>query len=219
MYKPIFKAPRLDEAPHVLVFCARNAPVQRRARHARVGRVLRHHAHVGVGQVLKDPAEDFHALLRVPGQNQVPHEQAAPHQALFVKHCFAHLRVHGQQGALGHLRIVRAVGERRGGFAAQIFEIRQVYVHQPVQRGDLRLALIARAVPHHGHGQAWPQRFRHGGQEMPRRDQVDVVYALSDQTFVYGAQIAHGLARSLKGQLLILAIHAAQRATGEKHRA
>ena len=60
----------------------------------------------------------------------------------------------------------------------RVLQIRQIHVHQPLQRPQRLHPLVPAAVIHHRHGQPGRQRRQYPRQEMGRRHQLDVVRPL-----------------------------------------
>ena len=118
-------------------------------------------------------------------------DDAARH-LLVLDHRAAHLAVHLPDGGGSRLGIVRRGGELRGQPVIAVFEVRQVDIDQPLELPQRLDRLISAAVIDHRHGKLRRQGREDGGQEVRRRDEVDILAALVDQPLKHGAQPGRG---------------------------
>ena len=188
------------------------------------GCVLAHEAekHLAGCKCLPDPVDDAAGVFPLLRQDKVPYEHAALQHAVLVEPERTGLAVHLQNGGARDLRIVRRSGVARGRLRQGVFQVRQVYLHEPVEHTQRLDAFVAGAVPHDRDAELQPGE-RLG--DLPRivtgRDEVDVVHALIAQTQKNAAKLRDGDLFSVLSAAdgAVLAEYAPQIAAREKYRA
>ena len=152
----------------------------------------------------------------------MPDDHAAAQQAVAVIHRRAGLTVHFPDGGGGPVKIVRGAGIFCGKQGRTVFQVRQIDVHAAVNFPQRFHGVVTAGVIHDR--QAVRDVLPDIGQQMRivrRVYQVDIVCALRRQLVQYGAQALERnrfpIARM--AEVIILAIDAAQRTSGEKNRA
>ena len=130
----------------------------------------------------------------------------------------AHLAEHLEYRRRGDLRVIRRVGIPRRGGGKGVFEVRHVYLHQPLEHAQGLHALVAGAVPDHGYAEVEAgERLGHGPGKVRGGDEADVVHARVPQPEHDLAQLRHGeLHTAAGGYLSVLAVDAAEAAAGEE---
>ena len=188
------------------------------------GRVLAHEAeeHLTGCERFPDPVDDAAGVFRLSRQNEVPDEHAALQHAVLVEPERAGLAVHLQNGGAGDLRIVRRGGVARGRFRQGVLQVRQIYLHEPVEHAQRFDAFIARAVPYDRDAELQPgERLGDLPRVVARRDKIDVVHAFIAQTQKNVAKLRDGDLFSVLSAAdgAVLAEYAPQIAAREEHRA
>ena len=115
------------------------------------------------------------------GQNEVPDEHAALHFVV-LKLCRTDLPEHLEDRSLCRFHIIRRAGETRSQRRVAVLIIGKINVDQSLQLAQRFDALIAAAVVDHRDGQLRRERGKDRRQKLRRRDQIDRLRAVVDQT-------------------------------------
>ena len=189
----------------------------------RLGRVLAHEGeeHLSRAEGLRHPIDAPAGVLQLSRELQVP-DHDPPLEAAVLQHAGSRLAVHLQDRRRGPLKVILRPGVALGRPRQGIFQVRQVYLLEPVEHTQRLDAFVAGAVPHDRDAELQPGE-RLG--DLPRivtgRDEVDVVHALIAQTQKNAAKLRDGDLFSVLSAAdgAVLAEYAPQVAAREEHRA
>ena len=163
-------------------------------------------------------------VLHLAGQHQMPQDDPALQVALAVKAGRAGLCQHLPDGRQRNGIVIRRAGKFCTCFGAGILQICQPDIHIAGQRPHRLRPFITASVVHHRDMQpprsGAAQRRKHPGQPLGGGDQVQVpgAFGLQFQKNLLQPRRVDGLAQPLLADGVILAVAAAQRASGKKHR-
>lgn len=147
-------------------------------------------------------------------------QDAALHFVVLELHR-ADLPEHLEDRGLRRFHIVRRTGETRGQRRVAVLIIGKINVDQSLQLAQRLDALIAATVVDHGDGQLRRERGKDRRQKLRRRDQIDRLRAVVNQTLKNRAQLVggDGLPVLMQGDLGILTEFTSERTARKKHSA
>ena len=152
----------------------------------------------------------------------MPDHNAPAENAVFVQLERAGMLRHALYGALRRRRIVRRAGVPRGERRVGILEVRKKDAHALRQRVHGLRRFVSRRIPHDRDPRLCHiERFQDLRRVLRAGDEIEVVHALRFERGKNRRKAPDGnrLAHASAAERVVLAVHAAERAPGEKHRA
>ena len=137
--------------PDAAVFAGSEAAIQAGDRHNVAGDVLAHEADRSAGRkIVPDPGQKTETFAGEAGENQVTDQCAAEHDSVRVVTGNAGLTAHFQEGGGSCVKIIGGTGAETSGPGRKMLEIRQVNIDDSVQETKGFRDFVARGIPDQG---------------------------------------------------------------------